>query len=338
LSEAISSIQNKIDNYQQTIIAMVGFMNFYRYDSNQNPIILFQGRKLSPTHNDRVDFVTPDIGVLLPDDTGILGEVKHSFPKERDFWMRAFEQLMKYDDDLDGWPNNSGKVSTHDLVLLTHQSRARVVGNYYREKATTGEVNFMRPFSIVEYNQTSQREEYFFFRVEEGELSDEQVNSSLQEGVSVPMMVLLNQYAAVKLYDDMPELPYLMFIIWVYVVLERAFDNELFSGLAKNQKLDVVLTVDEIVEALRDGYSFRILNTDNSDRQPQIPKKAWVKKACQKFVKWGEAKWNDDQKTSITFKCHKKYTDALKHFIEEFVKEGEVGQQTLFKEVIDNEE
>ena len=213
MNEAIKNIQNKIDNYEQTIIAIVGFMNFYRYDSNHDPIILFQGRKLSMTQNGSADFVTPDIGVMLPDNTGVLGEVKHSFPKEQDYWIGAFEQLMKYDNDLIGWPNNSETVSAHDLVLLTHQARARVVRNYFREKSATGEINFTRPFCIVEYNRTSQSQEFFFFRVEEGGLSDEQVNKKLQDGASVPMGVFLNEYVAVKLYDAKPELPYLMFLM-----------------------------------------------------------------------------------------------------------------------------
>jgi len=337
LNEAIKNIQNKIDDYEQTIIAIVGFMNFYRYDSNNDPIILFQGRKPSMTQNDSADFVTPDIGVMLPDNTGVLGEVKHSFPKEQDYWIRAFEQLMKYDNDLIGWPNNSEIVSTHDLVLLTHQARARAIKNYFHEKLATGEISFNRPFCIVEYNRTSQNQEFFFFRAEEGGLSDELVNKKLQDGASVPMGVFLNEYAAVKLYDNKPELTYLMFLIWNYVVLDKASDNELFRSLASNQKLDVPFTVDEIFEVLRNGYSFHILNTDNSDRQPQIPKKTWIKEACQKFVSWGEAKWDDDQKTAITFKCHKKYSDSLQHFIKELVNEGEVGQQSLFEDMISDE-
>lgn len=330
MSEAVITIENKIDNYNQTIIAIVGFMNFYRYDSKQTPVVLFQGRKLQPSQNKNSEYVTPDIGILLPNNLGVLGEVKHSFPRDKNLWSDVITQLLKYDDNLIGWPKEDGIVQNHDVVLLTQQARARAVGNYFREKINIGEISFKRPFIIVEYNLTSERQDYFFFRIEEGALTDEDVNAKLQEGVPVPMIKLLQHCAAVKLYDDMPELPYLMHLIWVYVVLDKASELEQFKNLAKNQKLDVVLTVDEIVDTLRNGYSFRLLNSENSDRQPSIPKKAWVKEACQKFVLWGEAKWNDDLKSSLTFRCHKKYDDTLKHFIQMYVGEGAVGQRTLF--------
>jgi len=114
MSEATKSIKNKIDNYEQTIIAIIGFMNFYRFDSDKVPPKLFQGRKLSPKEESESEFLTPDIGILQSDNYGILGEVKHCFPKEQDYWIKAFEQIMKYDHDLVGWPNSDGKASNFD--------------------------------------------------------------------------------------------------------------------------------------------------------------------------------------------------------------------------------
>ncbi len=337
MSEAIKSIENKIDNYNQTIIAIVGFMNFYSYDSKHEPVILFQGRRLQPSVSNSMEYVTPDIGILLPNKTGVLGEVKHSLPRDKNLWRDIFAQLLKYDDNLSGWPNSDNLVDSHDLVLLTHQSRARAVLHYFREKSGNDEIVFKRPFCIIEYNLTSERQDYFFFRIEEGILSDPDVNYKLQEGVPVPMVRLLQNYAAIKFYDDMPELPYLMHLIWVYIVMERASSFEQFSSLAKNQKLDVKLHIDEIVDILRTGYSFQLLNPKNSDRQPSIPKKTWIKEACHKFVQWGEAKWNDDLKSSITFHCHKKYDDTLKHFIKMYVGEGNLDQQTLFDDDVNED-
>ena len=329
MSEGVNKILNKIDNYNQTIIAIVGFMNFYKYDSSQDPIVLFQGRRLKPPGDDEPDFVTPDIGIMMPDSTGVLGEVKHTFPKNKELWIDAFDQITKYDDDLSGWPNVEKKVTAHDLVLLTHQTRGRAVGNFYREKVRTEDISYARPFSIVEYSHVSERENFFFFRIEEGAISDEQVNAKLQEGVSVPMTILISKYAAVKLYDDKPEVPYLMHLIW-NLILENASELEQYRRLRKNQKLEVSISVDEIVETLRLGYSFRLLNSEYADMQPQIPKKSWVKEACQKFVEWKEATWSDTERSSLTFKAHKQYEDTLRHFISLYVSEGNIDQPTLF--------
>lgn len=93
---------NKINDYEQTIHAIVGFMNFYRYDDvnkmMKDEVIVFQGRKLEPSpeksinsEGNQIQYLTPDIGILLPSKTGIIGEVKKSFPANQEHWMQAFE-------------------------------------------------------------------------------------------------------------------------------------------------------------------------------------------------------------------------------------------------------
>ena len=83
-------LHNKIDDYKQTIQAMVGFLNFYRYDDEsrkmRDNIKIFQGRNLTPSLNkstnengDKIDYVTPDLGILLASNNGVLGEVKKVF-------------------------------------------------------------------------------------------------------------------------------------------------------------------------------------------------------------------------------------------------------------------
>ena len=46
-------IKGEIDNYSDSIFAIVGFMNFYRYDDDskkiRDDILVFQGRRLTPS-------------------------------------------------------------------------------------------------------------------------------------------------------------------------------------------------------------------------------------------------------------------------------------------------
>ena len=99
----------EIDNYKDSVSAIIGFMNFYRYnDAAQeidNNVLVFQGRRLEPSMQRDIEpngatYVTPDIGILLPAKNGVLAEVKKSFPKEQVHWIKTFKQLMSYDDDL----------------------------------------------------------------------------------------------------------------------------------------------------------------------------------------------------------------------------------------------
>src|SRR3972149_8100152 len=102
--------RDDIDDYVETIHAMIGFIIFYLYDKkstkDKDDVLIFQGRRLRTSQtktiniNNTLSFVTPDIGILLPSKNGVIGEVKMSFPQNQDYWMDTFEQLIKYDDDL----------------------------------------------------------------------------------------------------------------------------------------------------------------------------------------------------------------------------------------------
>ena len=45
-------IQEEIENYKDTLYAIIGFMNLYRYDDEKglmrSDVIVFQGRRLTP--------------------------------------------------------------------------------------------------------------------------------------------------------------------------------------------------------------------------------------------------------------------------------------------------
>lgn len=332
---------NKIDDYEQTIHAIVGFMNFYCYDGvskkKKEDVIIFQGRRLEPSpekainyNGEKISYVTPDIGVFLPSKNGTLAEVKKSFPIEQKYWMKTFKQLIAYDDDLTGWPSDDEKVNTHDIVLILHQTRAMAVRRFY-EKNKDSEIKFSRPFIIVQFNRADERKPYYFFQKTLGTLTEKSIDGRLDDGVSVPMEVFVKTYSTIKIYDSQPPIPYLIELIWINVVLPSASDDPKFERLRKNQKIDVVLKIDNIVEELHQGFSFRSLYGDNSERQPKIPKKEWIVNACEQLVKSDEASWMDSTKTEVKV-FFRKYADTLAHFIETCSGAEDSRQMKLFED------
>jgi len=61
MSSVLDQIRDKIDDYKDTIFAITGFINLYRYDDNKksmrSDVIVFQGRRLTPPDGSEV---TPD--------------------------------------------------------------------------------------------------------------------------------------------------------------------------------------------------------------------------------------------------------------------------------------
>lgn len=330
--------QDEIDNYEMSIHAIVGFANFYLWDpatrTDAPEVLVFQGRHLcppSPVAEDEVkrdsSYVTPDLGVLLPDHTGVLAEVKLSFPVDQTYWMDDFKQLMSYDADLSGWPSHDGRVTRHDVVLITEQGRAVRVRKFYETHAGN-EIRFERPFVIVLVNRSDSRQPYYFFQRVLGNLTRAVLDNQLEEGVKVPMAVLLKKYSTVKLYDAEPPLPYMMELIWTHVVVDTARREPKFSKLHKGHKLPVVLQVESIVKTLREEFSCRSIGAHASHGTPSVPKKTWIVNALEHFVSMKEAKWIDAKKEAICV-FFQRIEGSLDHFIASSCQSPEDEQQPL---------
>ena len=335
----IDQFKNDIDDYEQTVHAIIGFINFYRWDdatkNMRNDTYVFQGMRLRPSaeHGAAAELngarsVTPDIAIFRHAQSCVVAEVKKSFPADSRHWHDDFNQLMAYDDNLEGWPTANKRVSSHDIVLLTHQSRAVAVKRFQEEHSRT--IKFQRPFVIVEFNRSDERQPYFFFRKVRGTLTEKAVDDRLENGVQIPMSVFARVYSTVKFYDTAPPIPYMQSLIWTHVVLPAAFEQNAgkAGSLRKNRKLDVILTVDEIADQLCEAFSYRRLNDQHHELQPQIPKKEWVIDACQVLVRLKEAEWVDSKQSSITI-FFRHYDDILAHFIESCASQPEENKEQL---------
>jgi hypothetical protein len=306
---SLDELRERIDDYSDTVFAILGFVNFYRFNDAtgqlREEVLVFQGRRLSPSPakattpgGNKVEFVTPDFGVLDPLGPAVLGDAKKSFPRDETHWLDAFEQLTAYDDDLSGWPCRDERVERHDIVLLTHVTRVVAVCDYYQRRVGAGEIQFNRPFSIVSFVRSDERQPFFHFEKRLGQLSDAAFDDRLRRGVPVPMAVFVSVYSTVKIYDAEPPLPYMAQLIWEHVIVPRASDSPRFRALHRNQKLEVKLTVDEIADELGRGFSFQVLCPESTERQPQVPRRAWCVRACDALVAGGMARWNGEDRKS----------------------------------------
>ena len=323
---SVDAIKDKIDDYTDTIYAIVGFINFYRFDPSRKTIrddvLVFQGIRLSFDVQDETDEtktiakeVTPDLLVHGPGQVAIVGEVKKSFPADEEHWWDDFRQLLSYDNDLKGWPNEKGVVPTHDIVLLIHQSRAMAVRRFRQNNAT--KMPFRHPFVMIEFNRSDERQPYIFFRTVDGSLSVPAVDRQLQDGVPVPMQILLKVYSTVAFYDSEPPLPYMLNMIWTHALLPEVEDRRpgALAKLRRNQKIDVHVTVSEITHALSEAFSYRQLNREFVERQPELPKREWVENACQHLIASGEATRVNKSEDELVV-SFRRYEDTLDHFVQ----------------------
>lgn len=318
-------IRVKIDDYKDSISAILGFCSLWFFDTttgqNQPHIRVFQGRRLSLacTYNQSGDpqsqnNVCPDLGIVAREQNGILGEVKKNFPRNDDRRQRKiFDQLRSYDQELMGWPTHSGEIESHSLVLLVHQTTSRAAQDAYGRLAKEDALEFARPFSIVQFNRSDQSQSYFFFQAVQGVVDEIKDGIDLHNGTQVPMQALMEPHAKSKLYDAEPPLAYLSSLIWEHVIVDLASEEPKFARLRSNQKLEINVSIEDIVQKLHEGFSFSHWHKKFKDRQPQVPRKEWVQKACRFLVESKEARWVTENTELLVF--YRKYNDIHKHFV-----------------------
>ena len=315
-------IYNEIDDYTDSVYAILGFCNLWSYDKpgkNKPNVKVFQGRRLTPPTNlnltEATSAVTPDLGIVVDDKNAILGEIKKNFPKDdsNDRQKEVFEQLKQYDQQLLGWPTPTETVDSHELTLLVHQLTSVYAKDYF--SIHNQEVNFNHPFCIVSFTRVDQGEHYFLFQLIDGHPGcSMKINETrLHFGVPIPMRAILEAYSKSKIYDAMPPLAYLLNLMWENVFTPLAAENPKFQKLKTNSKLDIQIDVDDILKVLQDSFSFQCWHKDYPARQPLIPKREWIEKACQFFVDSQIGTWLDYNE-ELQVHYHK-LEKTLDHFI-----------------------
>ena len=315
MKPTLQQIKNTNDDYMNSIYAILGFMNIYKYELRHQSfkVGLFQGRTFDKT-NPAGNQVTPDIAIIDSPRTGVIGEVKNNFPKEEKYWLDDFKQLLNYDDVLIGWPTVDEKVETHDIVLLTHESRSRAIRDFYHLRKDN-ELKFTRPFVIVEYGRSDQGKQYFKFRIEDGKLTNTIVHSKLYNGIQIPMQVFVTDYSKIKIYDGSPHLSWLLYVIHLSMI-DKATADGTYVKLGKKTKVAIKTSVSEIIELLRENYSFKQIHGSDTTRQQSIPKKEWVLEAIEKLVATEEAKWIGMERKELTYYLKRHEGESAKEYYE----------------------
>lgn len=343
--DRITRILEQVDDYENTAFAIIGLANLYRFDDSakafRTDVQFFQGRRFDTSTGNRRSpsaTVTPDLAILVDGESATVAEVKMSLPKDRSLWRAVVEQLERYDDDLSGWPTDSGRVKSHDVALVVHQMRLALV-DLLRDALTDTTVQFERPLYAVSFLRSTQRDTFLLFRLELGVPTFEPVRRRLKEPVSVPLEAIAVHYGRFKLWDSRPPIPYLMDLIWREVVADRAASDDRFSTLRRNSRLPIPLAVAEVAEYLQDNFSFnQSLGESPSqtakERQPLIPHVDWVRAALAAFVESGLGRWQDEQHDRCEIDYRKESLDveelAIRYLATQGGSEEYGGQVVMF--------
>ncbi len=313
----------EIDNYEQTIIAIICFTHILRWDDDNSNFkddsYYYIGRKMDTTNNNRIkpnNTVRPDLVVQINNEYGIVCEAKSSFPKNRNHWREDFEQLEKYDDDLIGWITDNEQINIIDLILLTHYSMRNYVNDYLDDNLGT-QININRNFAVIVYSLVEQTESYFFLEKSFGGITNNEFDKRLHEIIEVPLEKVLPIYPPIKFNDVKPVIPYIMDILWNHIFSQYPTTEEFMEAEGK-KVITITVNLKDIVNRLKSQFGPPKIEHDH--RQREFPRTRWVKEAMEMFVKLNHANINENDNNEYKIKYkYAKITNPLETFINEII-------------------
>jgi Holliday junction resolvase len=311
---SVRAMDEAINTYNDTVDALICFGHMLTWNDSSRAYragsAYALGRRLDTSSANAIaknGTVTPDLIAVVTPKYGIVGEAKPSFHgtvKEREDDLK---QLMKYDDDLIGWPITGEKIEKSDVVLLVHYSRKGDAQDILGAATKDGKFNISRNFAAISFGRMTQAQEFMSLELFWGQLSD----GSLQKRLR-PLLVPLEKVRPLNpalMYDDPPPLPLLIQLAWDHV-LNRLIPQEAF--LSGKRGFEIKCSVQQV----RDLLSETCGPPKSDARQPQIPRIDWVKQMFEMLVKMKLAEREKEPDTYKVF-YHKK---KLAFFVEKYVK------------------
>lgn len=318
----IQKLLEKIDDYNETITAIICISHVLRWDNQgsfRSNTYFFIARRMDTSENNRINpeaVVTPDLIIQIDENYGIICELKRSFPRNRDYWENDFNQLLKYDDDLKGWRTDNEYIEISDLVLLTHNRMKVYVSDYLENRINIKQdLFFNKNFAVIAYYRVDQQKSWMYLEKSYGALTNQDLDERFRVLLPVPLEKVL-PLNPIKFYDEKPELPYIMNILWVHILNQYPQREEFMEAEGGKKIITINVNIDELTERLNRQYSPFI--NENNHRQQKIPKISWVREAMEMFVrlKYAYKERSSDDNYIVKYK---KILNPLETFTKEVV-------------------
>ena len=271
--------------------------------------------------------VHPDLVAQKSKRYGIVAEVKKSLSQNRSHWIDDLIQLRKYDDKLIGWWTKNQKIRLSDVAMLIHQTRGRPFKDFFKEQKDKNSNSVGPNTCIVEFNPSPEVNPFFFFRLEYGNLKDDELNKRLYDGINIPLETVKESFIEIQYYDARPPVSFILVRLWSDYFHSKASEEGVYDEKTKSHK--IIVSISDVTDELQKGYGSQRLKRD--ERSGEFPKKKWIKEAFDKLVEYKLASpGNKNGEYIIYFKRFK--GDMLERFVKfemDMEKKGKPAQKQM---------
>ena len=194
----------------------------------------------------------------------MVSESKVSLPQNQEYWHDDFEQLRKYDKELQGWHSS---IQTHNIIFITDGLVTLKFWEYVQSKS----YQFAHKLAILESHREDKVNSFIDLKLVHGDkLTYGAASRALELSERVPLQNIFRNVDAIKFYDDHPLVLYTMGIIWHYVSSAKISVEE-YRRRKGFATIPVEINIDELLEEMRGRYAAQ----DNLG----VLKKDWIREA-----------------------------------------------------------
>jgi hypothetical protein len=285
-AENQKKIRNAIEDYEQTVNALLAFTAFIVHDGIKfRPESNFGfGRRMATSKVNSSQpnkEVTPDLVAQKSLKYGIVAEAKKSLSRDTDQWKRHIDQLRKYDDELTGWWTPDEKIQQADTLMLIHQSRSRQFARYINKSMQDDPKSVGSNTGVVEFNRADEASPYYFFRGEHGSLRDYELKTKLDDGIQIPLAKVIESFPNIRYYDAPPHLVIILEHLWTEF-FPSMLEKGIFDERIRATRINV--SVDEITHEMQQAYGSGALSQDS--RSSEFPSKKRIREAFDRLVRF----------------------------------------------------
>ena len=251
---------------------------------------------------------TPDGAVVTPDMTlesspghggagyRAVGEVKASFPRHAAAVDQMVRQVRRYDGELAGWEDEAAGVGGrggHDILIVVMARHAPDFAAGLPAALGKGGAGVESPLSIIGIarDKSDGGSGEFHLKRHSGTISHARAHDALGGGWPIDARSLADELGCTKFYDSRPPLPYIMYVLWIYV-----FPNLVHGKKLKKIRMNAEVWIDADVDRIH-----RLASKLAHPSNPGCVKRAWIWDAMGGLEEAGLAEKTGKGKYSIRY-------------------------------------
>lgn len=314
LKKCVEDKQFECDRYYQTVLLTIGlklFLDRYAKDCrfiSSEPRFFIQNREKE---------IKPDIVLQYGNKSGILCEIKTSFPFDDKYLLKSLKQLENYSQEAYGWETTDRETNEHAILLFCPILDFDRVNPKIENWRKTGKLVITKNLCICEWGMflyPKWGREIILLRKRSGMTTCNELDTFLEQNIRIDIHAFPTEYEKCKFTRKAPPTEYTMSQLWI----------DVFPAIESEQK-EFETSIEEILDL---AYKFYIPWSNIKGEFSQV-RRRWINEVMKKFCEIRLAEKSRTVKEKYKIFRDKRIKNIQEYIIEQLCKETTKGKTKI---------